>query len=52
MRANTIHAHCTTQALIRCPNNGAYCRAYVPGFVKTCMIENGAAPEYIMLLAG
>jgi len=49
-RAMTIRNHCSTQALIRCPNQSTYCKTFVPEFIKACMIQNGAAPEYILLL--
>lgn len=47
-----IYGMCQDAAFRKCPPNNTtiYCRTYVPGFIKMCLMKNNVPPDYIMML--
>ncbi len=46
----TIHSSCANAAIRQCPRASIRCEAYVRGFTRSCMANNGVSAEYIIAL--
>lgn len=46
----TIHNSCANAAIRQCPRASIRCEAYVRGFTRSCMANNGVSAEYIIAL--